>query len=155
MSTLAVTPEQFHQHLQGHRRLTRRLIEAFPDEHFDSFTIGGMRPFSQLVGEMLGIAAPTVGGIATKSWQTFSEERPTTKRAALDAWDQQTAEIDRVFPTIPADRWQEDDVAFGQWPGKCYDLLWYALDNEIHHRGQAFVYLRALGKEPPLFFLRD
>ena len=28
------------------------------------------------------------------------------------------------------------------------------IDNEIHHRGQAYVYLRALGIEPPHFWER-
>jgi uncharacterized damage-inducible protein DinB len=27
-------------------------------------------------------------------------------------------------------------TAFGQYPGKVYDLVLYAIDNEIHHRGQ-------------------
>jgi len=30
----------------------------------------------------------------------------------------------------------------------------YAVDNEIHHRGQGYVYLRALGVAPPAFYER-
>ncbi|RYD85889.1 MAG: damage-inducible protein DinB, partial [Sphingobacteriales bacterium] len=30
----------------------------------------------------------------------------------------------------------------------------YFIDNEIHHRGQGYVYLRALGIEPPFFWER-
>ncbi|MGO3807708.1 MAG: DinB family protein [Sphingobacterium sp.] len=30
----------------------------------------------------------------------------------------------------------------------------YFVDNEIHHRGQGFVYLRSLGIEPPHFWER-
>ncbi|MEJ6979249.1 DinB family protein [Pedobacter sp. P351] len=29
------------------------------------------------------------------------------------------------------------------------------IDNEIHHRGQAYVYLRSLGITPPFFWERD
>jgi uncharacterized damage-inducible protein DinB len=32
-----------------------------------------------------------------------------------------------------------------------YDLFFYLIDNEIHHRGQGYVYLRALDIEPPFF----
>jgi uncharacterized damage-inducible protein DinB len=32
--------------------------------------------------------------------------------------------------------------------------LLYVVDNEIHHRAQGYVYLRALGIEPPLFHVR-
>ena len=35
-----------------------------------------------------------------------------------------------------------------------YGLLLYWIDNEIHHRGQGYVYLRALGIEPPAFWER-
>jgi uncharacterized damage-inducible protein DinB len=31
----------------------------------------------------------------------------------------------------------------------------YWIDNEIHHRGQGYVYLRALGIEPPAFYDRS
>jgi uncharacterized damage-inducible protein DinB len=34
-------------------------------------------------------------------------------------------------------------------------MILYAIDNEIHHRGQAYVYLRVLGIEPPAFFDRS
>ena len=30
-----------------------------------------------------------------------------------------------------------------------------AVDNEIHHRGQGYVYLRALGIAPPAFYDRS
>jgi hypothetical protein len=33
-------------------------------------------------------------------------------------------------------------------------LLLYVIDNEVHHRAQGFVYLRALGVEPPPFYDR-
>ena len=46
-------------------------------------------------------------------------------------------------------------TAFGQYPGRVYDLLLYAIDNEIHHRGEGYVYLRALRIEPPAFYSRE
>jgi uncharacterized damage-inducible protein DinB len=48
----------------------------------------------------------------------------------------------------------ETMTAFGMYPGKVYDLLLYGIDNEIHHRGQGYVYLRSLGIAPPAFFER-
>jgi hypothetical protein len=33
------------EHWQGHRRVTRRMIQAFPDDALFGFSIGGMRPF--------------------------------------------------------------------------------------------------------------
>jgi uncharacterized damage-inducible protein DinB len=51
-------------------------------------------------------------------------------------------------------RFQETDKAFGQWEMTIYGLLFYLVDNEIHHRGQGYVYLRSLGIEPPAFYER-
>lgn len=85
-----ITPEEFLEHWQGHRRATRGVIEAFPAEEFFRFSVGGMRPFAELAMEMPG-----------------------------------------------------------------YALLLYVMDNEIHHRGQGYAYLRALGIEPPPFYDRS
>jgi len=46
-------------------------------------------------------------------------------------------------------------TAFGQWTMPSYDLMLYVVDNEIHHRGQGYVYLRALGIEPHPFYDRS
>ena len=54
-----------------------------------------------------------------------------------------------------ADRFQEVDTAFGQWKGTGIWMILYAIDNEIHHRGQAYVYLRSLGITPPPFYDRS
>ena len=65
-----------------------------------------------------------------------------------------SGEINRLWPNIPAARFQEVDTAFGQWKMAIYELLLYIRDNEIHHRGQGYVYLRSLGIEPPPFWER-
>ena len=77
-----------------------------------------------------------------------------TKADLLQLWDAATNEINVLWPTIPPQRFQEVDKAFGQWEMPIYGLLLYVIDNEIHHRGQGYVYLRALGIEPPPFYDR-
>ena len=44
------------EHWQGHRRLTRRVIEAFPADRLFSYSIGNMRPFGAMAMEMIGIS---------------------------------------------------------------------------------------------------
>jgi uncharacterized damage-inducible protein DinB len=154
-SALVVTPAQLLEHWQGHRRLTRRIIDAFPEKELFEFSIGGMRPFSTLALEFIGMAVPTLQGVITREWPTGRAAELTTKADLLRTWDETTAEIDRLLPTIPAERFQETDVAFGQWEMPIHALLLYVIDNEIHHRGQGYVYLRALGVEPPPFYDRS
>jgi uncharacterized damage-inducible protein DinB len=152
-STTFITPDALLEHWQGHRRLTRRVIEAFPDDKLFTFSVGGMRPFGELALEMLMMGAPMVRGIASSDWKMMDREaRP--KAEILRLWDQATDEINTLWPQIPPQRFGEQATAFGQWPGVVHDLILYAVDNEIHHRGQGYVYLRALGIEPPPFFER-
>jgi uncharacterized damage-inducible protein DinB len=151
-----ITPEALLDHWQGHRRLTRRVTEAFPEEQLFQFSIGGMRPFSDLVKEFIKMEAPTVQGISTGNWS--SDDRTSdvqTKADLLRLWDEETEEINRLWPAIPAHSFQQVHLAFGQWEGPGHYLLSYVIDNEIHHRGQGYVYLRALGIEPPAFFDRS
>jgi len=141
---------------QGHRRLTRRVIDAFPEDKLFSFSVGGMRPFSELAWEFIRMAVPIAEGVATGKWQEFdmSKASVTTKSDLLRVWDEQTRRLDEVFPQIPQHRFTEVDKAFDQWEGRGIDTIQYAIDNEIHHRGQGYVYLRALGIEPPPFWER-
>jgi uncharacterized damage-inducible protein DinB len=153
-SALVLTPEQFLHQWQGHRGLTRRVIEAFPDDKLFSYSIGGMRPFSTLAMEFLGMAVPTLHGVITGEWKSFATPEVNTKADILRLWDEATTQINAMWPTIPPGRFQEVDTAFGQWKMTIYALLLYVVDNEIHHRGQGYVYLRSLGIEPPPFYDR-
>ena len=58
MKANILTNEELLNHWQGHRTLTRKLIEAFPEKELFEFSIGGMRPFADLVKELLSIAVP-------------------------------------------------------------------------------------------------
>jgi uncharacterized damage-inducible protein DinB len=152
---IVITPEALLEHWQGHRRVTRRLIDAFPEDKLFSFSVGGMRPFSELVMEFLGMSVPTLKGVIAKDWSGKAPAPPKTKAELLALWDADTEQINRLWPTIPPGRFQERDVAFGQWEMPIHGLLWYIIDNEIHHRGQGYAYLRALGIEPPPFYDRS
>lgn len=154
-SNVVITPQQFLAHWQGHRRVTRRTIEAFPADKLFTHSIGGMRTFGDLAREMLGMATPTVAGILTDKWGKYEVAAASTKEEVLAQWDAITTELDARFPEIPIARFQETKTAFGQWTMPVYDLLLYVVDNEIHHRAQGYVYLRSLGIEPPPFYDRS
>ena len=130
-----ILPDALLTHWQGHRRLTRRVIDAFPEDKLFSFSVGGMRPFGALAMEMITMAVPMVQGAISGDWKTSMNRDPRPKAEVLRLWDESTA--------------------FGQYPGILHDLILYVIDNEIHHRGQGYVYLRALGIEPPAFYDRS
>jgi uncharacterized damage-inducible protein DinB len=160
---LIVMPsEVLLEHWQGHRRVTRRVIQAFPDDALVRFSVGGMRPFSALAWELVSMAAGGIQGLATRKWPTEREllhhanrVAPDTRAELLRIWDEVTEQIDTLWPQIPAGRFEEVDNVFGQYEGPVYGSFLYWIDNEVHHRGQGYVYLRALGIEPPAFYDRS
>ncbi|MFT3827639.1 MAG: DinB family protein [Chitinophagaceae bacterium] len=161
-TSIVISPEAFYEHWQGHRRLTRRVIDAFPEDKLFKYSIGGMRPFGEMVLELIDLAGAGVKGVATGKWENsesllhFSPANtPDTKEELLELWDNVTATMQAYWPQIAPQRFQETDKAFGEYEGTVYSTLLYFVDNEIHHRAQAYVYLRSLGIEPPPFWDRN
>jgi uncharacterized damage-inducible protein DinB len=151
-----ITPDQLLQHWQGHRALTRRVIEAFPEKELFIYSIGGMRTCAALIQELLAIAVPGLRQIALGSVEELKEhlEHNNSKAKLLQLWDEATPEINRLWALIPEEKFQQSIVTFGQYEGTVWSSVLYFIDNEIHHRAQAYVYLRSLGIEPPAFWER-
>ena len=151
-----VSSQALLEHWQGHRRLTRRVIEAFPEDKLFSFSVGSMRPFSDMAKEFLRMTAPVAEGVATGKWAAFGNELDSVRSKAelLRLWDEATEKLNAIWATIPAHRFAEVDKAFGQWENSGINTILYCIENEIHHRGQGYVYLRALGIAPPPFWER-
>lgn len=155
-TNVVITSDQLLQHWQGHRALTRRVIEAFPERELFNLSIGGMRPCAALIQELLAIAVPGLRQIALDSTEELKEhfEHNNSKAKLLQLWDEATPEINRLWALIPEEKFQQSVVTFGQYEGTVWSSIFYFIDNEIHHRAQAYVYLRSLGIAPPAFWER-
>jgi len=159
-----MTAEALLEHWQGHRRLTRRVIEAFPEDQLFTFRVQPMRPFGMMALELIGMGVPMVQGLATgefgggghhdPEWVKTFTSAASPKAQLLRRWDEDTEQINSLWKQIAEGRFQETITAFGQYTGVASLLLMYVIDNEIHHRGQAYVYLRHLGIETPPFYVR-
>jgi uncharacterized damage-inducible protein DinB len=154
-----ISPAILISHWQGHRNVTRKVIEAFPEDKLFTHSIGGMRPFGLLVKEILSMGAPGIEGVVTGNWPSFQESEaafptPCSKEQLLNYWDESTKRINMAWPNIPAERFHDTIKMFGQWEGPVYWSIFYFIDNEIHHRAQGYVYLRSLGIAPPPFWDR-
>ena len=156
-SARVITPSQLLEHWQGHRRVTRRVIEAFPEKEFFTHSIGGMRPFAELIMELLGIAVPGLKEIVSGKTSALQEhfDHGNSKTRVLQWWDEASEEISVLWNKIPAEQFQEYIKLFGQYEGTVQSSIFYFIDNEIHHRGQGYVYLRSLNIEPPFFYDRS
>ncbi|MBC3846482.1 damage-inducible protein DinB [Winogradskyella echinorum] len=152
-----ITPAELLAHWQGHRRVTRRTIEAFPEDAFFNHTIGGMRPFANMVMELLAIGVPGLKEIVEGKREAFNEDfkHDNKKATFLKLWDDTTDAINTYWAQLKPEQFQENVILFGQYEGTVWSQIFYFIENEIHHRAQGYVYLRALGIEPPLFYVRD
>ena len=154
-TAVVLTSDALLNHWQGHRRVTRRVIEGFPEDKLFTYSVGGMRTFGELAMEILTMGVPMVRGTITGQWENDRSRGARPRAEVLRLWDEATKQLDELWPQIPAARFQETIKAFGQYDGKACDLIMYVIDNEIHHRGQGYVYLRTLGIEPPAFYDRS
>ena len=149
-----LTPEALLTNLKDVRALTRNVIEAFPEKELFEFSVANLRPFSQMVEEFLMITNYIFTETLHEKHTPFYTEGqfPTTKAEVLALWDRATEILDREWTKVgdytqPLTIYQMT-FSFAQW-------ILYAIENESHHRGQGYTYLRALGIEPPFFWARE
>lgn len=151
-----INKDELLSHWLGHRTLTKKVIEAFPEDQLFTFSIGGMRTFAEILQELLAIAGPGLKEIVTGVTRPLEEKiiEATSKAKFLKLWDQETDHIIAYWQQIPAEQFQHKIKTFGQYEGTIISSIQYFIDNEIHHRAQGYVYLRSLGIQPPPFWER-
>ena len=156
-----ISSENIFAHWQGHRRLTRKTIEAFPEDLLFTYSIGGMRPFAAMVQELIDLADDGMKGVVTGKWAAMEDlahcipgASIQTKDDLLKEWDAVTEKLNAIWPLIGPDKFAESMKAFGLYEASGADIILYWIDNEIHHRAQGFVYLRSAGITPPAFYDR-
>jgi hypothetical protein len=96
MSAPFITADAMLEHWQGHRRLTRRVIDAFPEDQLFNFSVGGMRPFGALALEFLSMGVPMLKGIASGQWDQSASRDPRPKADLLRQWDESTEEMNEL-----------------------------------------------------------
>ena len=149
-----LTPEALLTNFKDVRTLTRKVIEAFPEKDLFEFSIANLRPFSQMIKEFLMITDYIFKEILHEKHTSFCNEGqfPATKEGILALWDKATEIIDNEWKEI-SDYTQPLTIyqmtfSFAQW-------ILYAIENETHHRGQGYTYLRTLQIDPPYFWRRE
>src|SRR5438128_2278736 len=127
-----ITSSELLKHWQGHRTLTRKVIEAFPEKELFEYSIGSMRPFAAIVRELLAIAAPGLREIVLGATEKLNDdlEAADSKANILKLWDEATEEINSYWSKIPDERFHDKILTFGQYEGTVYSSILYFIDNE-------------------------
>ena len=135
-----LTPQALLTNLKDVRALTRKVIEAFPEKDLFEFNIANLRPFSGMVEEFLRVMDYLFKERFQEQHTLFLEgDFPTTKAEVLALWDRATEILDREWQKV-GDYTQPFTIyqmtfSFAQW-------ILYFIENESHHRGQGYTYLR-------------
>ena len=152
--TKLLSLDDLYKHWQGHRRLTIRTLETFPEEQLFNYYVDGMRSFGEMVGEMIGVENYTLKGILSGNWEWQQDDSLDSKSSLLAALKQLELESKERWSQLTLEQVEavEKDGWGMTWANR--ERLLYMIENEIHHRAQGYVYLRLLGNEPPVFWER-
>lgn len=152
-----LTLAQLREILEGNRGLTVRTLQAFPEQNLFTYAAPGMRPAAELFKEIMDMERAFLRGIATGEWvYAATTKEIATKEGLLEAFAALRSQTQAWWEKITIDRLLAvEDDGFGWMPPMTnLNRVIYGLENEIHHRGQVYVYLRQLGVEPPAFYER-
>jgi uncharacterized damage-inducible protein DinB len=132
------------------RQLTIRLIDEFPANSFDYRPAPEIRTVSQQFKHILMVELYIRQGFLSDTWQDPEEiggnmfEKEMLKEK-LKIENEKTIQL---LSDTPAGKFLKvRKTPFGNLSGEI--LLQVAIDEEIHHRGNLYTYLRCLGKIPP------
>jgi hypothetical protein len=150
-----ITSDSILSHWQNHRKLTREVIKAFPEDKLFKYSLSGMRSFAILVKEMICVSDSGIQYLfqdipvsepARYSGMTFAN----TKKELLNLWDDVTYKIDVLWPLIPQQRFHKVTAIPESCVKTASEIILSWIDNEIHHRAHGYLYLRSLKIELPL-----
>ena len=112
-----------------------------------------MRPFSEMIKEFIGIWDYILKeALSEQHVPLFEQDHfPVTKTELLALRDQVLISLLSECKMIQN---YGQEISPYQMKFSIAQWILYIIENETHHRGQAYVYLRALGIQPPFFWKR-
>ena len=76
---------------------------------------------------------------------------PATMKEVVQAYEEQSADIGKRLPALPAAKWDGALEFFGQ-QRPASPMAWSFLFDIVHHRGQITTYLRPMGSTVPQIY---
>jgi uncharacterized damage-inducible protein DinB len=132
------------------RRLTLEVLEHFPDDALSFRPIPTVRSAAEQFDHILEVEIYTRKGLISDNWD--SAPKPSLGNSDMQSLSRMlrtehetTSTMLRALPPKAFDRRYQ--TKFGTIT--CEGLIYLAIDEEIHHRGNLYVYLRLLDIVPP------
>ncbi|AGT30621.1 DNA damage-inducible protein DinB [Geobacillus genomosp. 3] len=149
--------QQWVQYFLSHRHVTLELINKIDEAHYGYKPTPTSMPAKQLATHMLFSFYSFANAAKHGDPALFGQkiEDPETNLAKLaETYTEKTKQLIESMSDDDFDRMLDLTSIFGvQIPAK--QFLQMAMDHEIHHKGQLFVYVRGMGHtDLPLFVKR-
>lgn len=145
-----MTKSSILKYWENVRKLTLRLLDLFPEDRFDFRPAETVRSVAEQFDHILVVELYTRIGIVTGEWSLapFSSERDRSRKTLRDKLYNEHKKTIGILRLLPEGRYLKMyETPFGSLTGEA--VIYTAIDEEIHHRGNPYTYLRILGIEPP------
>lgn len=132
------------------RKLTLRVFDLFPQDKFDFRPVDEVRSVAEQFDHILICELYARIGLLTGTWDksAFSGERDLSRNRLRDKLYSENKKTLGLFRMLPEGQFMKVyETPFGAISGEA--LIYETIDEEIHHRGNLYVYLRLLGIAPP------
>ncbi len=149
--------DQFLQSFENESRTTLKILKALPEGKADFKPHHLSRTAKELASTFLleqGLVSQALAGKIDLA--SMASAPPASYADVIQPFEKTSREtIDKVKPAT--DETLQRIVQFPVGPGKmgdfrAMDLLWFALHDQIHHRGQFSIYLRMTGAKVPSIY---
>jgi uncharacterized damage-inducible protein DinB len=164
MATTASTPSQKQRFLEVYEKehaTTMRVLRAYPADQAEFRPNERCKPARELawmfaMEPRLGMGVVLKDVFASGMPSGKMPEAPKSWEAVVEAVEQAHNEFADAIRALPEEKLDETSK-FMTGPKQMgdvrrLDFLWFLLHDEIHHRGQLSVYLRAAGGKVPSIY---
>ncbi len=132
------------------RALTIQMLELFPSEQMDFRPTPKVRNVAEQINHILAVELHARNGFTSGNWEPPGEPalKKSTKNLLADMLRSEHEKTDRVLRMLPPEAFTRIyETSYGKISGEGF--IYLTIDEEIHHRGNLYVYLRLLDIVPP------
>jgi uncharacterized damage-inducible protein DinB len=145
-----MTKDEILKYWGNVRKLTLRVFDKFPHDQFDFRPVVAVRSVAEQFDHILVNELFVRIGIMTEIWDLspFKGERDLSRGALREKLYNENKKTLGLLRMLPEGRFIKSyNTPYGTISGEA--AIYEAIDEEIHHRGNLYTYLRLLGIEPP------
>ena len=145
-----MTKNEMLKYWENVRKLTLRVFDLFPHDKFDFRPVESVRSVAEQFDHILVCELYSRIGILTGVWDIspFKGDRDLSRGVLREKLYNENKKTLGLLRMLPEGRFIKTyNTPFGVISGEV--AIYVAIDEEIHHRGNLYTYLRLLGVEPP------